>query len=37
MKILRPVTRGSNFTGSYKKVCNMLLTRNLPIGSGVRQ
>ena len=37
MTILRTASLGANFTGSYKKKCNMLFTRNLPIEFGGRQ
>ena len=37
MKVLRTASLESNFTGSYKKECNILLTRNLPVEPGVRQ
>ena len=37
IKVLRTGSLGSNFSGSYKKECNILLTRNLPIEFGVRR
>ena len=37
MKILRTVNLGANFTCSYKKEFNILLTRNLPIEFDIAQ